>query len=216
MPSITLSLPVNGTTVDAVLHANNYTAIAALLNGGIDSSNLSSGAAITDTQLQSANNSVYETIYVTGSSLGAQGNGTYYFTHGSFGQSGVNQSLISPAFFYLTSSDYTVGSKTQKLQLRAQHFTNATAPANTVTFGLYPITSVAGTANNVNITLGTVVSGSTVAFANPAASTRSQGISGDFSFPSDGFYALGFAITGGSAAANAQMALNAQLQIHSV
>lgn len=42
MPSITLTLPVDGEIVTAELHADNYTAIQSLLNGGLDTVNLPS------------------------------------------------------------------------------------------------------------------------------------------------------------------------------
>src|SRR6266545_3512638 len=43
MPTISLSLPVAGTVVTAGLHANNYTILQTLLNGGLDTANWASG-----------------------------------------------------------------------------------------------------------------------------------------------------------------------------
>lgn len=40
MPTINLTLPVSGTGITAGLHATNYAAIQALLNGGLDAANL--------------------------------------------------------------------------------------------------------------------------------------------------------------------------------
>jgi hypothetical protein len=46
MPAITLSDPVNGTVIDATLHANNNSVLEAVINGNLDNGNLASAAAI--------------------------------------------------------------------------------------------------------------------------------------------------------------------------
>lgn len=46
MPTITLELPVAGTGVQAGLHATNYADIQALLNGGLDQSNISTASVL--------------------------------------------------------------------------------------------------------------------------------------------------------------------------
>jgi len=46
MGTLTLTDPVNGTTIDASLHATNNANIKTVVNGGIDNTNISSGAAI--------------------------------------------------------------------------------------------------------------------------------------------------------------------------
>jgi hypothetical protein len=43
MPTISLTLPVSGTTVTAGLHAGNYTTLQTLLNGGLDTANWAPG-----------------------------------------------------------------------------------------------------------------------------------------------------------------------------
>ena len=118
---------------------------------------------------------------------------------------------VSAAAFYLDDADYAIAGRTLKLRLRAQLYTNATAPAITATFGLFPVSSVAGSTSATAITLGAVTAGSTVAFATPALSTANQGNSGDFAFPADGHYALGVTLSG-APAANSRTLLNAQLQ----
>lgn len=47
MPTITLTLPVAGNQITAGLHATNYSALQALLNGGLDQSNISTAATPT-------------------------------------------------------------------------------------------------------------------------------------------------------------------------
>lgn len=111
---------------------------------------------------------------------------------------------------YFAAADFATASKTQKLRLRAQVLTNATAPAITLTFGLYPIT-VAGGAGTMAVTFGTVVSGSTVAHASPSASSITQGNSGDFTIPADGQYMVGV-VYSGTLVTNALLSQTFQLQ----
>lgn len=139
--------------------------------------------------------------------------GDYFFqADGSVRIEGSGAGAAPVVLVYLDDADYTISGRTPKLRVRAQFLTNATAPTNTVTFGLFPLSSVAGGSDVLVPTLGTVVSGSTVAFAAQGASTVGQGNSGDFSFPSDGTYALGVT-SSGATAVNAAVAMNAQLQV---
>ena len=131
------------------------------------------------------------------------------------GVSGANMTAqgdsLNGLFIYFDDADYTIASKTQKLRVRAQVCTNATAWSTvTATFGLYPVT-FAGTADALTATLGTVVTGSTVAIANPSASTVNQGNSGVFTIPADGQYALGV-VTSAMLIAAASSFISAQLQ----
>jgi len=118
------------------------------------------------------------------------------------------------ASIYFDDADMTATSMTQKLRLRFQVHTNATQPTITFTAGLYPVT-FAGGADTIAATLGTVVSGSTVAIASPAASLTTQGNSGDFAIPADGQYALGV-VLGAQLTNNAFVQLTAQLQTRSI
>jgi hypothetical protein len=112
---------------------------------------------------------------------------------------------------YLDDAYYVISGRTTKLNLRAQVSTNATAPGITFTFGWYPLTP-SGAGDNFTWTLGTVLSGSTVAIATPLASTVTPGSSGDFTFPADGMYAPGV-VTSGSLAAGAAGMVSAQLHL---
>lgn len=119
-----------------------------------------------------------------------------------------------PAIIYFDDADFTLSGLTPKLRVRFQVATNATAPAITFTAGLYPVT-VAGGADAITYTAGTVVSGSTVAHATPSASTITAGTSGDFTVPSDGAFLLAV-VTSGSIANNAVASCHAQLQVRAV
>lgn len=116
-------------------------------------------------------------------------------------------------YFYFDDADYLVSGLTQKLRIRAQMMVNATKPTIKFTVGLYPIT-VAGAADVLSVTLGTVVSGSTVEINEPAASTITSGTGSDFTIPSDGAYMLGV-VTSGTLTNNSAVYLSAQLQTRS-
>ena len=88
-------------------------------------------------------------------------------------------------------------------------------PACTV--GLYPINSVAGTNNQHSITLGTVVTGSTVAFTSRTLTTNSIHVStsGDFNLPANGNYALGVNL-GGNQVNNSFVGVSAVLRVRNI
>ena len=169
-------------------------------------------ASVTDTQLASPNNGAYRPIASGGQQIiGAEKEGTRYF----MGRSGTGEmegstSGNSLLLFYFAKADYEVIGKTQKLRMRAQVVTTV-APAVTLTFGLYPVTAT----SSGQFTIGTVTSGSTIAFATPSANTLNQGNSGDFTIPSDGYYVIGVANSGKTAGAGVT-ACAFQLQTHSV
>lgn len=122
-----------------------------------------------------------------------------------------------PYIFYFDPADYTAGSRATKFRVRAQYLTNAVAPGTTWTVGLYPVATYGGASGAFPqvSTLSAVVAGSTVAFATPGATTRSQGNSGDFAAPAAGYYVLAI-VNSGIAAAGAQYMARAQLQLRQV
>lgn len=192
---------------------------------------------VTDAKLASPNNSTYKTILtaatLTTADLGA---GTYFLypkgvhsggalaantPHSSATGLGITSDGSGTVvganlpYVYIDNADFSVGSLTEKLRLRAQVSTNATAWSSvTATFGLYPVTFAGGT-DILTPTAGTVVSGSTVAHANPGASGTVSGTSGDFTFPSDGMYVIGFVLSA-QMTNNAAALLTAQLQTRNV
>ncbi len=120
----------------------------------------------------------------------------------------------SPYLVALDGSDYSVSGLTAKYRIRAGIAVNATAPAKTFTIGLYPIT-VAGAADTLTVTLGTVTSGSTVAVASPSASASATSAGSDFTPPSSGVYALGVQLSGAPAASSAGL-VYARLEVRHV
>ncbi len=126
--------------------------------------------------------------------------------------SGTNlgTSNFLPMFRY-EAGDYAITGLTTRLRVRFQIATNATQPTITFTAGLYPVT-VAGGADTIATTLGTVVTGSTGLISSPAASTISEVDSGDFPPPADGQYAFGI-VTGNTLTNNSAAMVGLQLQV---
>lgn len=172
---------------------------------------------------EASNNAVYRNLMVSKGILSRDAAaGTYLLgTHVSFG--GVIDSMLTsgtggitsidliPDLLRLDAADYAVTGKTTKLRIVAQVAANATAPAINFTFGLYPVT-VAGAADDVDFTYGTVTSGSTVAINTPSASTLTGSDGSDFDAPSTGAYGLGV-VTSGGIANNSAVAVYAALQM---
>lgn len=104
-----------------------------------------------------------------------------------------------------------------KMRLLASYATNATAPGNTMTWGLYPVGTPIGGVGIVNPVLGTVVSGSTAAFVTPSLSTKSSAWvnSGDFTVPAAGLYSLGV-VASATMAANSAMSFVVRLEFRYV
>ena len=105
-----------------------------------------------------------------------------------------SNAAASSGAFYINASELAIAGKTTKLNLQATINTNATSVGTvTYTAGLYPVATVGGAADVSTITFGTVTSGSTVAFANPATSTSTTSTSGDFDCPDSGPFVMAVA-----------------------
>jgi hypothetical protein len=158
--------------------------------------------------------SAYRTIHETAGSLVAAGTtaGDFLLASGSALLRETTDTTGAIPVFYLDDARYAISGRSLKLCVDAQAIVNGTGPATTLTVGLFPVSSVAGAAGNLQATLGTVTSGSTVAFASPLANTPNQGSSTDFAFPADGYYTLGVTLAG-TTAANSRVGINAQLQV---
>ena len=192
-----------------------FTEVATVVNA-LDTNNYTN-ASVTDTDLTSPNNSAYKTIsQASFKTHGASGAITGYPHQGGLAAFGTNQTATEAIvpILYLDDADYTVASKTTRLRVRAQCLVNDFGPAITITWGLYPITAVGsgGIGNQIRLTNGTVLTGSTIAFASPAANSLGQSNSGDFAFPADGHYILG-AVLSGAPNASSMTYNTAQLQI---
>jgi hypothetical protein len=159
-------------------------------------SNLGAQASDAPLPLAAVGTDAYRTLLTGGAALdttAASGN-IYSFrvnsTDTTFAAVSVGAGIVFP-FLYLAAADLAVAGLTTKLNLRAWVVTGASAPARTITVGLYPLTSASSA-----FSPGTVVPGSTVAFASPAANGTPTDTSGDLALPSDGLYAPGVIVSG--------------------
>jgi hypothetical protein len=159
----------------------------------------------------------YSTILeASGSHTAARVAGTYALGDGDPIAISGTGTLYPIKTIYIAAADFpNVDGKAAKLRLRAQVYTNDVAPTGNYTFGLYPITrpATSGGAGLAIYTLGTVVTGSTVLFTNPAADGQLNGASSDFALPADGHYVIGI-VTTAAVATSAHMHVTAQLQVH--
>lgn len=132
--------------------------------------------------------------------------------------SGTNATAVANIIYLDTTEWPTIATLTAKVRIRAILTTNATAPGNgTYTFGLYPVTAVAGATGGITYTAGAVVTGTTVALGGSggsalAASTRFTGLSTEVAVPTTGYYAIGIVNSGSNAAAS-YIGLSAFLQL---
>lgn len=142
---------------------------------------------------------------------------TYVLAEGSVAPLAVTAAGAGLAVFHLEPVDFTATGRTTFLRLKASLLTNAVAPTVNFTLGLYPVATVAGAAATVSITLGAVITGTTVAFTTPGASNLFQGVSTDVSAATivAGYYVIGLVVSGASAASSAQ-AIAARLQVRQV
>lgn len=164
-----------------------------------------------------APNASYRTILdVAGSHIAARAAGTYAFGQSSpLAVTGVG-TLAPLKTIRIVAADYpTVNGLATKLRIRAQLYTNDTAPTGNFTFGLYPITrpATSGGAGLCIFTLGTVVVGSNGAtFTAPAADLLGGAEGADFALPADGHYVIGV-VTTATVAVAAHIHMSAQLQL---
>jgi hypothetical protein len=157
--------------------------------------------------------SCYRTLwFMSGGLAGGPGTNGTYVVNDRGSAIGDTQNAVPYGAIYLDPADLAVPNRSAKLRLRTALFTNATAIATNITPGLYPIASVAGSSGNNTGTLGTVVTGSAGAtFTTPAASSRLQVVTSDFTPPTAGWYALGFLVLA-AMAAGSSVALTLTLQ----
>lgn len=187
----------------------------AQLKGEITNAKLA--GSIEDTKLSSPNNSTYKLLNQAAQWFGEDNGAATYPLQNRSGKpnsSGFAHVTLPLPVFGFAKADYEVAGKTQKLRIRAQALTNEAKPTITFTVGLYPIT-VGGAVDALTLTLGTVVSGSTVAIAEPAANTATSSVGSDFTIPSDGVYILGVVLSG-TLTNNADLLISAQLQSRNV
>lgn len=174
-------------------------------------------AAIGDTMLTSPTNAVWRTVFQLDFRAGITSLSTTpcYVGGTAIVASGSPGSAISGLWSPATSADVAVVSKTTRLRIRAAWGINATGPGITITWGLYPITTLAGGINNITPTLGTVIAGSTAAVASPTAGQAGVALGTSFDFSTLSFgtdYVIGV-VGSGAQAANSLVGCTAYLEM---
>lgn len=154
--------------------------------------------------------------------IGSAGStGTYLLGFGATaGAAGVGGASTGLTAFYFDPADFAAGgTRTTKLRVRGTLLTNAVAPgASTVfTFGLYPVATWGG-ASNAQPTVATVSAATLTCptISNPAANTPQHTEAVAVTAPAAGWFVLGCALTGSSAAANSIEDLTAELHVQQV
>lgn len=188
--------------------------IQTALAGNLSAANLLDGA-VPYNKLDATVDQYFKTIHEKGVSVGGVLAASTWVLIPDGSVSPTTGATVGRAPFYFDPADYPDGSRTGKLRLQASVVTNSIAPASDFTFGLYPVTAVSGAANTFAITLGTVVSGSTVLFSAPAANSKFGNSSTEISLPSAGHYVLAV-VTSATTAANSLTGLRAALQYRAV
>lgn len=128
-------------------------------------------------------------------------------------------SMMAVPAVYLDPSHYSLTGRALQLRLLVSILRNAVAISNnTITFGLYPVSATAGASGALTGTIGTVVSGTTVPFVNPATSTPAGGATSPLTFNTTnvpvGTYIFGVAVTGGGTPGSGSVvSVDAQLQV---
>lgn len=135
--------------------------------------------------------SVYRTIRPSdGRATTAAASGSKYFLISSAADvSGPGAASSGLQIFTYIPSDYIIPFLTTKFNLKVLCY-DSTAASVTVTVGLYPVNTGA------NLSLGTVVSGSTVAIETSGSNALTPKNSGDFTPPAEGNYAIGYIVSG--------------------
>jgi|ERR1700722_7732853 len=139
--------------------------------------------------------------------------GTYALFPGQGGATAITANGLTVGDFYFDPVSYEVPGKTTKCRLSVVCLTPETASTITHTVGLYPIETMTGAVINLQQTVGTVVSGSTVKFENQAKEEKVHKYSSEFAAPSAGLYALGD-LTSALNTTNCRTGILASLEIH--
>jgi hypothetical protein len=201
---------VGGATANMADISGPFTDITTWANGNVDTTNLATSAKpVTVLGAYRTISSAFS-AYIPGATAGVY---SFGIAAGGLVLSGTTSSVLIQSLSF-AAADYAVSGLTAKGRLRCSILANATAPAITFTFGLYPVTC-AGSAGLSQLTLGTVVTGSTAVITTPPASTPTQAVGSDFTLPADGVYVLGAALSG-TVAANAFGQVSARFDIHHV
>lgn len=188
--------------------------------------NVASGVAVTanDAKLRDAiinqAGRWQQVVHAMGVMSQSQPAGTYILPVGNSTSAPQPAGTIGVAIagyvFYIDPADWTVAEYTSRVRVRAWLAINAVLSFALQTVGLYPVATWGGASGQSPFpaTLGTVVTGSTVALSGSTPSVRQVGVSTDINVPAAGFYVLG--VNTGGTSLNSSIAFSADLQLRQV
>lgn len=204
-----------GATASMTDISGSLTDLKTFLNGGSITDTNIQAAGLTDTSLASPTNAVWRTVFSINAVVSALTTTACYFqtTGGSVATGGFGAPV--GLWVPITAGDVAVAGKTTRLRSRVSWATNAGAAGITLTWGLYLVNVLGGTAQNgVNLTLGSVIAGSTAAVASPSIDTVGSvtGSSFDLSTLVGSQYVPGV-VGSGSQGANSSVSFQYELQM---
>lgn len=174
--------------------------IQAVINGNVDDA----------TNLTSPNNAVWRPVLGEHAVARDLTTGLFHFGQSAIATgSGVGAGGITALWVPPSAGDVAVAGKTTRLRLRIPWAVNATNAGINVTWGLYPISSLAGGVGVITPTLGTVIAGSTANAPTLTAGTAGVATGASFDLSAvtgsaTGAYCIG--VTGsGAMAANSMI-----------
>lgn len=206
MALITNVTVADGDVATAALINARFAAHIAQINGNLDTTNIAANGVgttqlgagvVTPAKLEATPFTTYKGVasYPLLLSIGGLGAATYVPVGN--GVSLISSVTGAPPALLIRAADHAITGKTTNMRLGIDLFVNATAlGAATVTFGLYPLTLVAGGAGGMTLTLGAAVGSSTVAMNSGWSSGPGSALSADFALPADNVYVVAFVITG--------------------
>lgn len=184
--------------------------ISTLVNGNLDAGNMAT--SMKPATLMGAYRTVgVAPFFVTSLTSIA---GTYYTTVG--GQillSGTSGATNAPALLPVNLTGHAVTGLATSFRLVVSYLVNGVGPNITFTYGLYPVTSTSGS-NVLVTTLGTVVTGSTIASVNPGG-PGSTLTGSDFTITGSAGYLVGIALSA-MPTGNSIIAGQVALQVHNI
>ncbi len=127
--------------------------------------------------------------------------GTYIPSQGSYQKmtaSTASFNALPPNWLFLSPADYSITGKETQLAIKVDVATNATSPATTFTFGVYPVEQYLGAEAEFKIKYLAVAAGTTVALTPGAANNESTGLR--VAMPAAKYASVGFTTSAESAA----------------
>lgn len=220
MATINLQLPTIGqlNSTESPKIVSDFTVLQTVINGQLDTNNLSPTAAITTGQLASPTTARRSLLLqATCHSAASSTAGNYLISvANTWVTSGVGANDVpvwmGDAGYNSQPADFQVPGKSAFCKIRGIVLGNGVSPAISVTLGLFELTGTAGTGGSFSYSFGSAIAGTTTQTAAlTGASSIAQLESAQFAMPTDtGTYALGITLSS-TLALNSALIISAQL-----